>query len=188
VDTRLNVRHATLDDVAALRLLIADSARGLGAGDYTASQIESALRGVFGVDTQLILDRTYFVVESAGRIVGCGGWSRRSTMFGSDALPGRNETMLRPGTEPARIRAFFVHPDFARTGIGRRLLETCESEAARSGFDTLELMATLPGLPFYERLGYSPEEPIDYPLAAGDSLRLVPMRKALGQGSREHSG
>lgn len=183
--SRLHLRRATLDDVAALGVLIADSARGLGARDYSARQIEGALEGVFGVDTQLISDGTYFVVESGMTIVGCGGWSRRATMFGSDVLPGRNERMLDPGTERARIRAFFVHPDHARKGIGRLMLEACESEAARAGFHAMQLMSTLPGLPFYERLGYAPGEPLEHPLATGESLRLVPMTKTLGKVGHE---
>jgi GNAT superfamily N-acetyltransferase len=178
------LRHATLDDVEALRRLIADSARGLSTRDYSPSQIEGALQGVFGVDTRLISDRTYFVVDSAGRLVGCGGWSRRATLFGSDTLPGRNETLLEPGRDAARIRAFFVHPDCARMGIGRLLLERCESEASAAGFAAMELMSTLPGVPFYGRLGYSAGEPLEYPLGEGESLRLVPMTKPLGPATK----
>src|SRR5687767_8973427 len=111
-----SVRKATLEDRPALEKLIAESARGLSRGDYTESQIEAALGGAFGVDSELIRDGTYFVAEADGRLVGCGGWSKRKTLFGSDAQPGRRSELLDPARDSARIRAFFVHPDWARRG------------------------------------------------------------------------
>src|SRR5688500_8082696 len=115
-------RNATIEDVGALGELIGASARELGKRDYTLQQIEAALKGAWGVDRQLIVDKTYFVVEAEKKLVGCGGWSRRKTLFGSDAHAGREPELLDPRKDAARIRAFFVHPDFARRGIGRKLL------------------------------------------------------------------
>src|SRR5215470_12447229 len=112
------IRCATLEDVSSLRALIAESARALSGDDYTPQQVEGALRGAFGVDTQLIRDGSYFVIEADGRFAGCGGWSRRRTLFGSDARADRDATELDPATDAAKIRAFFIHPDFARRGLG----------------------------------------------------------------------
>jgi len=174
------LRRAGPDDVPALHALIAVSAGGLGTQDYSPEQISAALKGVFGVDSQLIADGTYFVAECGGRIVGCGGWSRRSSLFGSDTLAGRDQRPLDPRTQPARVRAFFVHPDYARRGIAHTLLERCEAEAAGAGFSAMELVATLTGVRFYAAEGYASGAPFDEPLGSGASMRLVPMRKALG--------
>jgi GNAT superfamily N-acetyltransferase len=176
---QLRMRLATHADVPALERLIDRSARELGIRDYSPGQIDGALRGAFGVDTQLIADRTYFVVELDGPLVGCGGWSRRATLFGADSLGGRDSQLLDPARHPARIRAFFVHPDFARRGIGRLILRRCEAEAASAGFESMELMATLTGVQFYSAHGYSSGPPLEHPLAGGERLRLVPMRKRL---------
>lgn len=175
------LRKAVLADRADLEALIARSARELGAEHYTAEQIEieGALRGAFGVDTQLIGDGMYFVAEAGGTIVGCGGWSRRRTLFGGDAGSGRDTTELDPRSEPARIRAFFVEPAFARQGIGRALLERCEAEARAHGFSRFELMATLPGVPFYGSLGYVARSPIQHELAPGLTIEFVPMIKSV---------
>jgi GNAT superfamily N-acetyltransferase len=174
------LRRATLGDRPAVADLIAESARGLGRGDYTARQIESAIEtGVFGVDTDLIRDGTYFVVEAGGRLIGCGGWSRRKTLFGGDRFARREAEELDPRTEPAKIRAFFVHPDWARRGIGRRILERCESEARAHGFRSLEMMATLPGVRLYRTLGYAEGEPVEYEMDDGVRIGIVPMRKTL---------
>src|SRR5450755_3377952 len=148
------LRKATIADIPALNALIARSARGLSTGDYRAQQIEGALRGAFGVDTQLLTDETYFVVEDAGQIVGCGGWSFRSTLFGGDARAGRDSSVLNPNTQPAKIRAFFVDPGHARRGIGSLLLDHCESQARAYGYAEVELMATLPGARLYGARGY----------------------------------
>lgn len=172
------LRKATLADQADLERLIARSARTLGARDYTREQIEGALRGAFGVDTRLILDGTYFVAESGGRILGCGGWSRRRTLFGGDAGTVRDDTELDPRSEPARIRAFFVEPAYARQGIARALLEHCEAAAKAQGFSRFELMATLTAVPLYESLGYTARNPIRYELAPGLTIEFVPMCKS----------
>jgi GNAT superfamily N-acetyltransferase len=171
------LRAATHADRPALKALIERSARQLGAADYRAEQIEGALQGAFGVDTQLIDDGTYFVAELAGSIVGCGGWSHRRTLFGGDRHAQRDAEELDPHTDAAKIRAFFVDPDHARRGIGRALLERCESEALAHGFRQFELMGTLPGVRLYQALGYVAGTPVHYPVAEGVSIEFVPMRK-----------
>lgn len=173
------LRPATRADQAALQRLIARSARELGAQDYKSEQIEGALQGAFGVDTQLIDDGTYFVVEFDGQLVGCGGWSRRRTLFGSDSARERDAGELDPGTDAAKIRAFFVDPDHARRGIGRSLLERCESEARARGFRRFELMGTLPGVRLYQALGYRPGRLVHYPVASGVTIEFIPMSKEL---------
>jgi GNAT superfamily N-acetyltransferase len=168
-----------MDDRPALEQLIAESARGLSRPDYTDAQVEAALGSAFGVDSELIADGTYFVAEADGRLVGCGGWSRHATLFGSDAQPGRRSELLDPARDSARIRAFFVHPDWARRGIGRAILEKSEAEARAHGFRSAELLATLPGHRFYRALGYSGDEWAEYPLADGLTIDFIPMRKSL---------
>ena len=123
------IRKANLDDGPAIEELIALSARALSVQDYSPEQIEGALQGAFGLDTQLVKDETYFVVETKGVIIGCGGWSKRRTLFGGDRREARDPEELDPETDPAKIRAFFVHPNWARKGIGRAILGRCESEA-----------------------------------------------------------
>jgi GNAT superfamily N-acetyltransferase len=173
------LRTATHADRAALQALIARSARALGARDYRPEQIEAALQGAFGVDSQLIDDGTYFVAETRdGELIGCGGWSRRRTLFGGDSHAERNAAELDPRTDAARIRAFFVDPGHARQGIGRALLERCESEARARGFSRFELMGTLPGVRLYQALGYVAGELLHYPVAPGVTIEFVPMRKA----------
>lgn len=172
------LRVATAADIPALRELIARSIRALGATEYSPAQIEAALSGAFGVDTTLIRDGTYFVATGGGGpIVACGGWSRRRTLFGSDARAERDESWLDPRTEAAKIRAFFVDPAHARQGLGRAILERSEAEARLAGFSSLTLMATLPGVPFYERLGYAAGPAINFPLPGGLEIRFVPMSK-----------
>jgi GNAT superfamily N-acetyltransferase len=175
---QVSIRRATLADIGALQSLIAISARGLSRDDYTPQQVEGALRGAFGVDTQLIRDGSYFLVEADGSLAGCGGWSRRRTLFGSDTRADRDATELDPATDAARIRAFFIHPDFARRGLATQLLEHCERDAAAYGFRAFELMATLPGVPFYTARGYAGHAPVDWPLDESLSIRFLPMRKA----------
>ena len=181
LSTQVNgtIRHATLEDVPQLQQIIAESARSLGSRDYSNTQIEAALQSAWGVDTQLIRDGTYFVVESEGRMAGCGGWSRRKTLFGGDAQAGREPALLDPKKDAARIRAFFVHPDFARRGIGRTLLERCEIEARREGFTSAELVATLPGVRLYAACGYEVVERRDYSLEGGVKIEFVTMRRSL---------
>jgi GNAT superfamily N-acetyltransferase len=173
------VRIATLADVPALQALIARSARALSTEDYRPSQVEGALKGAFGVDTQLLADQTYYVVEEAGQFVGCGGWSYRSTLFGGDARAGRDSSTLDPKTQAAKIRAFFVDPDHARRGIGTMLLEHCETEALNHGFSQVELMATLPGVKLYAARGYTGLSMVHYDVGSGETIEFVPMRKTL---------
>lgn len=173
------LRLATVADEPILRDLIARSIRELGSNDYTPAQIEAALLGAFGVDTALIRDQTYFViVTDSGEIVGCGGWSRRRTLFGSDTRESRDDSWLDPATEAARIRAFFIDSRHARRGLGRLLLERCETEAMRAGFTEFALMATLPGKRLYEVCGYVGTEAIEHPLPGGLSITFVPMIKS----------
>ena len=171
------LRLATFDDIPALEVLIPLSVRKLQAETYSTPQIEAALGTVFGVDRQLIRDGCYYVVQDGPEIVGCGGWSRRKTLFGSDHSAVKDDRFLDPATEPARVRAFFVHPDWARQGIARAILAQCEAAAAGMGFHTLELAATLAGVPFYTAAGFAPIETIPVALADGQSLRVVRMRK-----------
>jgi len=173
------IRKAGLEDVPEIEALIARSARGLSTADYRPAQIEAALHGAFGVDTQLLFDRTYFVAEEGGRIVGCGGWSFRATLFGGDARAGRDSTTLDPRTQAAKVRAFFVDPGHARRGIGSLLLERCESDALAHGFSRTELMATLPGTRLYRARGYVTGNPVQVDLGNGDSIEFVPMQKTL---------
>jgi len=174
-----HLRPATAADAAEIQELIGRSIRALGAADYSSEQIEGALKGAFGLDSQLIADGTYFVVESQGRLIGCGGWSYRRTLFGGDARSGRDAGTLDPGTDAARIRAFFVDPEAARRGIGSALLDQCEAEARRHGFRRAEMMATLPGKRLYEARGYVPGQRVRYPVARDVSIEFVPMSKDL---------
>lgn len=172
------IRKATIDDREEMQKLIAASARILSRQYYSDAQIEAAIAMVFGVDTNLIEDGTYFVAESAGTFMGCGGWSRRKNLFGGDQYSTRDAGYIDPESEPARIRAFFIHPDHARKGIGRALLARCEDEARAHGYRALELMATLPGVEFYKSCGFSEQGAFDLDLE-GVKLELVPMRKTL---------
>ncbi len=176
----IELRKATAEDIAAIEELIPASVRGLQREQYSEEQREAALEAVFTVDRQLIGDGTYFVAEAEGRIVACGGWSRRKTLYGGHGVAGRDDAWLDPATEPARIRAFFVHPDFARRGIGTMMLAACESEAAALGFRSLEMAATLPGVPLYEARGYRKREPLEVPLREGLSLTVIRMSKRIG--------
>jgi len=179
-DMTWQLRQATPTDSGAIETLIARSIRGLGAGDYSAETIEAALQGAFGLDTQLIEDGTYFVVEEADRLLGCGGWSFRRTLFGSDARTGRDAAVLDPRTDAAKIRAFFIDPAAARRGIGTALLEHCESAARRAGFRRAEMMATLPGVRLYQARGYLAQAKVLYPLRDDLAIEFVPMSKTLG--------
>lgn len=174
-----SLRTATLEDRSALEKLIADSARELSRGDYTGDQIEAALGAAFGVDSELIRDGTYFVAEADRRIVGCGGWSRRRTMFGGDSQRGRQSDLLDPIRDSARIRAFFIHPTWARHGIGRAILERCEAEAREHGFRSADLLATLPGERFYRALGYTGSKRVEHRLGDSVTIDFVPMSKDL---------
>ena len=173
------LRNGSFADIPRIEALIARSARALSAEEYRPSQVEGALRGAFGVDTQLLADQTYFVAEEDGRLVGCGGWSFRSTLFGSDARSDRDSSTLDPRTQAAKIRAFFVDPDNARRGIGSLLLEHCEKEALAHGFSRVELMATLPGVKLYAARGYVGADMVHFDVGLGETIEFIPMRKAL---------
>lgn len=173
------VRKATLADREAISRLIAASARGLSRDHYSDTQIEMAIASVFGVDTDLIQDGTYFVADQEGTLIGCGGWSRRKALYGGDKFSNREAGMLDPAADPARIRSFFVHPEHARKGVARAMLSVCEQQAQAHDFKALELMSTLPGIEFYEANGYSRIGNFDLDLADGVKIEFVPMRKQL---------
>lgn len=172
------IRLANLADIPALRLLIDRSVRGLSREHYSERQIASALEYIFGVDTQLIVDETYYVAEEEDMIIGAGGWSKRKTLFGGDQFKADSpDPLLDPTTEAARVRAFYVHPEWSRRGIGRQILAACEDAAWRSGFARLELVATLPGEPLYSALGYRRLRPVEMPMPDGESLQGFLMEK-----------
>jgi GNAT superfamily N-acetyltransferase len=178
----IQIHTAGMDDIPVLNRLIEASVRGLQASDYSPAQIEGALGTALGLDTQLIADGTYFVAESPGEsgemvIVGCGGWSFRKTLFGSDHGPGRETALLNPATEAAKIRAIFVHPGWARRGIGTLILRHCEEAAMAAGFRCFEMGSTLTGVPLYRLRGYVETERIAVPLPNGEVLPVVRMRK-----------
>jgi GNAT superfamily N-acetyltransferase len=182
------IRKAVLADVPVLEDLIDRSVRGLQSQDYSPTQIESALATVYGVDSQLIADGTYFVVETKGVgesstatggqvVVGCGGWSKRKTLYGGDHWTDREDSMLNPTKDAAKIRAFFVDPAWVRRGIGSLILDACEAAAIADGFRRLEMGATLTGVPFYRVRGYVEREHLGVPLQNGESLPIIRMEK-----------
>jgi len=205
----MHIRVATPQDVPVLQDLIDASVRGLQTGDYTAAQIDGALRTVFGVDSQLIVDGTYLVAEasqgedsgsangvigasdhgSAGfaltqpgvavlpRIAGCGGWSKRKTLFGGDRWTGREDSLLDPEHDAAKIRAFFIHPAWARRGVGTLILDACERGARAAGFRRYEMGATLTGAKLFGVKGYVEVRRIGVPLDNGESLPVIHMEK-----------
>ena len=176
------IRQATDEDVSILTELIARSVRILSADSYTTRQIEGALINVFGVDTQLIRDGTYYVAEIEGQIAGCGGWSKRKSLFGGDQTKTLGaDSELNPKTDPARVRAFFVDPAFTRRGIGSRILETCEAAAREGGFTVFELAATLPGEPLYAAFGYVVVDRFEIALPDGEFLPVARMRKEVAR-------
>jgi GNAT superfamily N-acetyltransferase len=168
-------RLALEEDIPALEELIPLSVRALQSPYYSAAQMEAAIGPVFGVDRQLICDGTYFVVEAEGQIVGCGGWSRRMALYGGDRGRPGEDALIDPATAPARIRAFFVNPDWARRGIAKAILQACEAAIRAAGFRRAELVATLAGEPLYAALGYREIERMDAPLAGGLTLPVVRM-------------
>jgi GNAT superfamily N-acetyltransferase len=174
------IRLATTADIPELGRLIEQSVRALSVDYYTSSQIESALRFVFGPDSQLIADQTYYVaIGENGELIAAGGWSRRRTLYGGDQTKGETDPLLDPRTEAARLRAFFVHPAWARRGLARQIFDRCEADAAQAGFRKMELMATLPGEPLYLALGFTPLERSTDILPDGEKLSLVRMVRAL---------
>ncbi|BBN81720.1 N-acetyltransferase [Pseudoalteromonas sp. A25] len=175
----LTIRKATLHDVPEIEFLIGESARKLSSEDYSKEQIEGALKAAWGVDTQLIKDECYYVIENNNQLIACGGWSFRKTLFGNDCEQNRVDNVLNPVTEAAKIRAFFVKPDYARQGLGSILMRQCEEEARAKNFNALELMSTLPGSKLYERHGFIAQEPIEYPLCDNLSITFIPMKRKL---------
>jgi GNAT superfamily N-acetyltransferase len=179
VNTNRSIRLAGEADIDAIEKFIPLSVRGLQSAYYSAAQMEAALGSVFGVDRQLIGDRSYFVVEENGELIACGGWSKRKTLFGSDHHNSRDSAELDPEQDAARIRAFFVHPNHARQGLGRLVLQRCEEAIRAAGFKEIELAATLPGVPFYAAFGYVGRERTEVPLPNGLTLAIVRMGKHL---------
>ncbi len=174
------IRLAQPDDVPNLHALIEQSIRGLQTGDYTPAQIEGAIGHALGLDTQLIADQHYFIAEDeSGKLAACGGWSNRKTLFGSDHGPSREDDFLDPATDAARIRAIFVHPSFARQGIGSLMLRYCEQGAAAAGFRRFEMGSTLTGIALYRLKGYADGDLLHVPLPNGESLPILKMTKNL---------
>lgn len=174
---QITTRLAKFEDIPELNRLIALSVRGLSTAYYTSAQIESALKYVFGVDTQLIVDGTYYVAEINNTMVGCGGWSKRNTLYGGDQHKDKEDPLLDTATDAARIRAFFVHPDHSRKGIGRYIINVCEEAAKLHGFTRFELGATLPGVPLYQAMGYHAVQNADAVLPDGEILDIIKMKK-----------
>ncbi|MFC3069630.1 GNAT family N-acetyltransferase [Phenylobacterium soli] len=173
----LTHRLASEADIPALSAVMDAAIAELQRGFLDSEQI-AASRAIMGLDRQLVADRTYFVVEDGGRIAGCGGWSRRATLYGGDHTPGRDAAILDPATEPARVRAMYTHPDFARRGVGRLILQLCEDAARAEGFRRLELMATLSGRALYSQCGYRDIEAVE-DARGGAAVPLVRMAKAI---------
>lgn len=172
-------RLAVMADLPELKSLMTASIRVLVSRYLDAQRVEASFE-IMGVDTQLIEDCTYFAIEQQGRIIGCGGWSRRATLFGGDHFARRDARLLDPHTEPARVRAMYTHPDFARRGIGRQVLSLCEAAAAREGFRTLELVATVAGEPLYAACGFEVIERIEVPTSEGLLIPGARMGKPVG--------
>lgn len=175
--SELSHRRATRDDLPALRALM-DAAIAENQKPFLSPAQIASSRTIMGLDTQLVDDGTYFVIETAGRIAGCGGWSRRATLYGGNQTPGRDPALLNPATDPARVRAMYTHPDFTRRGIGRLIMALCEDAARAEGFRNVELMATMSGRPLYEACGYAAVEAISDD-RGGAAVPLLRMRKAL---------
>jgi GNAT superfamily N-acetyltransferase len=188
VHLKIQIRVAVAGDIPALKKLIDASVRVLEAADYSAEQLEAVLKSVIGVDTQLIADGTYFVAEvdedGAAKhvIAGCGGWSKRRTLFGGDVYAKRDDDLLDPRSDAAKIRAFFVHPAWARRGIGSMILEACETAAKSEGFTRFEMGSTLTGVPLYRARGYAELERVEVSLPGGILFTIVHMAKNLREG------
>lgn len=177
-----HLRLALPSDVPAMEALIARAGIALSVGFYTEEQAAAVTRHVFGVDSQLVADQTYFLIEDGGEVLACGGWSKRNTLFGGDQAKRGPDALLDPAREPARIRAFFVAPHMARRGLGRQLMRHCSAEAALAGFQALELAATMPGVPLYLASGFVVVEHIKLTLPGDTGAIEVPlsrMRRAI---------
>lgn len=166
-------------DIPAMDALIRRSGIELSKGFYSDLQAAAITRHVFGVDTQLVEDGTFFVVERNGAVLACGGWSKRATLFGGDQHKTGPDPLLDPATQAARIRAFFVDPTVPRQGLGRMLMEHCEREAANAGFNLLELAATMPGVPLYRACGFENVEDLMLALPGNIAVPLTRMRKRI---------
>jgi len=173
----LQLRLACMDDVAQLEQLIPESVRALQATHYSADQIDAAIGQIFAVDRQLIRDGTYFVVQQEAQIIGCGGWSKRRSHYGGDHQRIEPDAELDPIRDPARIRAFFVHPSWARRGVGRRIMNACEEAIRVGGFRKVEIVATLTGEPFYRAFGYVVNQRYEISIGAGLKLPVVSLTK-----------
>ena len=173
----LTLRLAQDADMETLRALMNASIAQLQTSFLTPEQVKASFQ-IMGLDSQLIADRTYFVVEDGGQVAGCGGWSRRATLFGGDHSAGRDAALLDPACEPARVRAMYTHPAFTRRGVGRMILDACEAAAAAEGFSACELAATLAGEPRYRACGYGVIEPFTA-RADGIDVPLIRMGKPL---------
>ncbi|KTC90654.1 GNAT family N-acetyltransferase [Fluoribacter dumoffii] len=175
------IRTAKVGEIGLLNQLIEQSAWELSQEDYTKEEIEGAIQSIFGVDRELVMDQTYYVIEKEGALVACGGWSKRKTLFGGDQCNSREQGFLNPKTDYAKIRAFFVHPDHARQGLGKMLLEYCEQQAWLQGFTKMEMMATLPGVKLYHSGGYQMVETEYFILPKGNKFKMLKMRKTLNK-------
>jgi GNAT superfamily N-acetyltransferase len=173
------IRTATFDEISSLNRLIAQSARELSQDIYSPEEIEGAISYVFGVDSELLDDQSYYVIEENGTIVACGGWSRRKTLFGGNQFHERKAGFLNPEVDAAKIRTFFVHPQHSRKGLGKMLLDYCEQQAVAHGFSSMEMMATLPGMKLYQACGYLSLSKEQHLLPNGVLLRFVRMGKIL---------
>ncbi len=171
------IRKAVLDDLPEIERIMRASMSDLGAQFYDGRQTASAVRFIAVVDRNLIEDGTYFVIEEEGSLVACGGWSARAKLFSGPESQDRAEGRLNPASDAARIRAMFVDPAYARRGLGRRILEAAEADAARAGFRTFELMATLPGVPLYRACGYEEIERTEIELPDGARLQCLRMQR-----------
>jgi len=178
VNAGMSHRLATLAELSELERLMTESIKRLVGAYLDSARVEASFE-IMGVDTQLIEDGTYYAVECEGRVVGCGGWSRRATLFGGDHSAGRDARLLDPATEAARVRAMYTHPDFARRGIGRRVLRLCEEAAAAEGFRDLELVATVAGEPLYSACGFVVVERIEVPTSKGVTVPCARMVKPI---------
>jgi GNAT superfamily N-acetyltransferase len=194
---KIRIRKVVAAEIPVLRELIEASVRGLQVQDYAPAQMEAALETVFGVDSQLIEDGTFFVAEAkvvdgeskaektsgpknaeaVWTVAGCGGWSKRKTLYGSDHWTGREDALLDPQHDAAKIRAFFIHPAWARQGIGSKILEACEIAASTAGFMSYEMGATLTGAKLFGTKGYVAVENIQVPLKDGLTLPVIRMAK-----------
>jgi GNAT superfamily N-acetyltransferase len=179
-------RLATRRDLHALRPLVDAAIEELQRPFLDDAQI-AASRALMGVDTRLVDDGTYFVVEWDGLLAGCGGWSRRAALFGGDHIAGRDESLLDPRVDAARVRAMYTHPAFARRGVGRRILDRCEEAARAEGFRRLELVASLAGEPLYRAVGFVPVRPFT-DTSTGTPIPLVAMEKAIDDDTPERAG